>query len=96
MDNSAPQTGWLVTLHVLSNDPVAILSLEEEMDKITPCPTGPSYAGGLPVWVVESNGVDNILMPFQSVELLPRQSVPNFTRAVITACDEPAREVAIS
>ena len=60
---------------VLSKEPVATLSLA--LDET------------LPVRNVESHGIDSIFVPFQSVKQFARFGVPDFTRSVVAACDEP-------
>jgi len=52
--------------------------------------------GCLPVWVVERNRIYDILMAFQSKELLSRVCVPDFTGAIVRPSDEPCVEVAMS
>ena len=40
----------------------------------------------IPIWIVESNCIHNIFMPFKYMELLSWCSVPYFTCSVIASC----------
>lgn len=47
-------------------------------------------------WIVEGDGVDHVLMAFESKKLRSTVNVPNFTSSVIAACQASIDQMDIS
>lgn len=44
-------------------------------------------------WIVERDGVDHVLMAFESKKLRSTVNVPNFTSSVITTCQASIKHI---
>lgn len=87
------------SLHVLSKEPVAILSLSfskrqtqraVERWRFNGFTTGSAAVSWLPVGVVEGDGVHHVPVTLQRVQLCARGRVPDPARPVIAPREEPA------